>query len=249
MNFSISGLPQTLTLKFLSCSVKNITFVKTPQKSNSPPAKGLQKLKKKLQQGAPVSVLLLGDSITALAKNRSHSYFAFEQLRQHFKSEIKIVNCAISGHSARSGRIVLPRSLAALPQPDLVCLLYGANDCKAIETAADYNSKVFESHLQALIQSVSNNTANNPEFLLINGVPRVDQKTMLSKGLVEPLLPAYDRISDELGLIKCDTMSAFLELPVQAKRSYYKDTIHQQEAGQKFMGSVIATKLLKHLKP
>jgi len=158
----------------------------------------------------------------------------------------EVANAAIGGHSCRGGQIVLQRSLQKMPKPDLVYIMYGANDCKAITPTSGFNDKVFEAQLDSLIRRVTEKTGGT-EFILVNGVPRIDPKTGKSKNFVEPLMPAYERLSKKYGLVLCDTMSVYQNLSREEQEKYYKDSVHQTQEGLKFMGALIAKTIKENM--
>lgn len=231
-----------------SFKIRNIKFVQTKIPNAPPLAGGLSRLKEKLQKGEAVKVLLLGDSITDMGKSESHTFHAFEELKKKFSSQVTVCNMAIGGHSVRGANIVLPRSLAKLPSPDLTVIFFGANDCKSITPTSGFSAKIFSRQLERLIQRVNRLSGGSSEFLLINGVPRLDKKKVgVSTGLVEKLAPAYTQIAEEHKLILCDTLGPYNKLNKSEKELYYKDTVHQDQPGLKFLGSLIAETILNKI--
>ena len=224
--------------------VRKVKFIQLPETAQLPLKQGLKMVKKKLASGQKLNVLLLGDSITEMGKDQSH--FVHAMSKRH--KEAIVVNAAIGGHSVRGGELVLSRSLKKMPKPDLVFIMYGANDCKAITETSGFNSEVFEQQLLSLIHKVNRQTSGQSEFLLVNGAPRIDRDTFESKGFVEPLAPAYKRISEKHGLVLCDSLSTYLKLSAADKELYYRDTIHQNQEGLKFLGSLIANTIQKAIK-
>ena len=232
-----------------SFSIRNLEFIKAELPKPAKIQGGLNNLKKKLEAGDDVNVLLLGDSITYYGQDKSHGFYAFEELKNQYKSKVTVHNGAIGGHSVRGGKIILDRNLAVMPKPDLVFAFYGANDCKTLENPEhQFTAKVFEMQLEALLQAVSDKTQGAPEFLLINGVPRCDKESMETRGIVEPLMPAYTNLSKKYDITLVDSMSVFLKLSKEEKQKYYKDTIHQNDTGLQFIGSLVADKLKQELK-
>ena len=214
-----------------SFQIRNIKFVQAPEILKLPLKKGIPNFLEKLKANQSVKILLIGDSITEHGKDLSHTYHGMKQLGK----EAEVFNAAIGGHSSRCGEIVLERSVGRMPKPDLIVLMYGANDCKLVTSP-----QLFESHLMNTINKLNRLTDGNSEFLLINGVPRLEKGSMQSKEIVEKITPAYDLIAQKHGLLVVDSMSAFLALNEEDKKQYYKDTIHQTQEGQKFIGRLIS---------
>ena len=223
-----------------SFSIRNINFSQA-NKAEVKIKGGLDNTKSKLTNKQSLNVLLLGDSITFQGKDQNHTYFAFEQLNALKHSNI--VNAAMGGHTSRAGNTILSRSLAKMPNPDLTVIFFGANDCKAIQEGNGFNSAVFEKQLLQLIKNVSARTNGKSEFLLINGVPRVEKGSLVSTGAVEKITSAYKKISKEHQLVLCDTIELYNQLPMDQKKAYYKDTVHQTSEGLQFIGKQIALKL------
>ncbi|WDE95220.1 SGNH/GDSL hydrolase family protein [Lentisphaera profundi] len=219
-----------------SFAIRNFKFVQAPKVKNLAIKKGIDAFVGKLANDEPVKILLLGDSITEHGKELSHTYHAMQLLGK----KAKVVNAAIGGQTSRGGEIIFERSLRKLPNPDLIVIMYGANDCNNMGEGTGFNDLVFEKHLMNLINKVNHSTNGKCEFLLINGVPRVDKETRISENRVEPLLPAIERVSKQYDLILCDTMSRFLANSKEENDQYYKDGIHQNQEGLKFMGEIIA---------
>lgn len=222
-------------------SIRNIKFTKVKTAEAKIKA-GLKNTRSKLNNKKPLNILLLGDSITHMGKDQSHTFFAMQQLNT--LGHTNIVNAAIGGHTSRAGNIILSRSLNKMPNPDLTVIFYGANDCKAVQDGSGFNSQVFEKQLMQLIQNVSTRTNGKSEFLLINGVPRVEKGTLETTGVVEKISDAYQRIAKGHGLVLCNTIDLYNQLPLAEKKTYYKDTVHQTPEGLKFIGKQIA-KILK----
>ncbi|WDE95207.1 GDSL-type esterase/lipase family protein [Lentisphaera profundi] len=219
--------------------IRNIKFNECTQDPKLALNKGIDKFAKKLKNHQLVKVLLLGDSITEMGAEQSHFFHAMNEV----KAKASIVNAAIGGHSVRGGDLVLKRSLKKMPQPDLIVIMYGANDCKAMTATSGFNDRVFEQQLLKLIHKVNDLTQGKSEFLLINGVPRIDAETGVSQKSVEELTPAYKRIAEQYGLVLCDSMSSYLKLSREDQKKYYRDSVHQNQVGLQFMGQLISQKL------
>lgn len=227
--------------------IKDIEFIEEDQQQKLKITKGIAKSCSKIKNGKHLKVLLLGDSITYLGKGKSHFYHALKQIEIP-DSKFDVANMAISGHSVRGGSIVLARSLAAMPDPDLVIIMYGANDCKSVSLNSGFSSVVFESQLEHFLHHINRLTKGKSEFILLNGVPRINIKSKKSEGSVEKLSPAYENLSKKYSLPLCDTMSAYLEMSPESKAKYYRDSVHQNQRGLEFIGKHIAKTLLKNLR-
>jgi lysophospholipase L1-like esterase len=230
------------TPKF-SFEIRNIRVL--PKMSNvpiQPYSKGLTKVKNLIQQKKPLNILMLGDSITDMGEGKSHGYHCAQLIKQKWNVDAEVVNAGIGGHSVRAGTIVLPRSIRMMPNPDLVCVMYGANDCKAATgefNNSGFNEDVFARNLEGLIDQVRRQTGGQADIVLISGVPRLDGKTWITTGAVENIVGAYKKVADKKETAFCDTFPVVLALPVAQKKIYYKDTVHQKPAGLAFIGQIL----------
>ncbi|MCM8531805.1 MAG: GDSL-type esterase/lipase family protein [Lentisphaeraceae bacterium] len=231
-----------------SFSIRNIKFTNKAYPSKTKLTQGLQKTIAKIKEKKKVKVLLLGDSITDMGRSLSHTVHAFRTLEKKHACSFEIVNAAIGGHSVRGGQIILPRSLAKMAKPDLTVLFFGANDCKSVNGTNGFSEQVFQKQLYNLIDRLNENTKGHTEFLLINGVPRIDKTTMLSTGIVEKISGAYEKLNLAHNLTLCDTMASYNKLSTDKKKVYFKDTIHQTQEGLKFIGSLIEQRISKEIK-
>ena len=213
---------------------------------------GLARTRNLIENGKPLQILLLGDSITDFGGDANYGFQCGQLLKQRWHVDARVYNAGIGGHSVRAGTIVLPRSLRAMPDPDLVCILYGANDCKAVNDQAGYNEAVFARNLEMLIDQVRRGTKGTADIMLLSGVPRLD-KNMQSAGTIEKIIGACKRVASERQTAFCDTFPLYLALPEAEKKKVYRDTIHQTPQGQVFLGELlfmtIAADLQQFAKP
>lgn len=231
-----------------SFSIRNIKFTTKKYPTEIRINYGLKNTVKKIKNGENIKVLLLGDSITDMGRDQSHSVHAFKALQRKYGGSFEIVNAAIGGHSVRGGQIILPRSLAKMPKPDLAVIFFGANDCKSNTGSNGFSEQVFEKQVLGLIKMLNGKTNGHTEYLLINGVPRIDKANKISTGAVEQISGAYTNISKQHKLSLCDTMAVLNKLSVDKKRIYFKDTVHQTQEGLKFIGTLIKKAIIKEMK-
>jgi lysophospholipase L1-like esterase len=224
-----------------SFSIRNVKFSAENNSKNMSVRQGLKQSISKIKNKEKINVLLLGDSITHMGKDNNHTYHAFKEMNA--LGNATIINAAMGGHTSRAANVILSRSLAKMPNPDLTIIFFGANDCKAVQEGNGFTSKVFEKNLLQLIKNVNQRTHGKSEFLLINGVPRVNKADMISTGEVEKITAAYKNIAKEHGLVLCDTIELYNQLPLKDKKAYYRDTVHQSQKGLAFIGKQIAQKL------
>jgi lysophospholipase L1-like esterase len=83
----------------------------------------------RMKAGEPVTVLALGDSITAAPGNDgAYPAMLMGMLRKHYRNDrIDVVNCAIGGSTTSHGRQWLIRDVTGV-QADLVTIMFGYNE-------------------------------------------------------------------------------------------------------------------------
>jgi lysophospholipase L1-like esterase len=196
-----------------------------------------------LGHGQTLKILLIGDSITDFGGPRSYGYFLGQKIQQTWGNACEVANCGIAGHTVRGGLIVLPRSLHTMPDPDLVCVLFGANDIKALGVKPEFTEAVFRTELEQLIDRIRAGTGGKADLCLLNGVPRLLPNSSDSAGTIEKIDAAVKEASVEKKTAFVDTFAAYLVLTPEQKKIDYRDTVHQKPAGQEFLGNLVFTEL------
>lgn len=119
----------------------------------------------KLQAKRPVTIVLLGDSITAGANASSKGYaphmppwgvlVAFE-LEKHYSTKVQLVRLGVGGATSDGGVKKIPEVCAA--KPDLVIIAFGMND------VAGHNPAAYARNTKAMIEGIH---ADNPQTAVI----------------------------------------------------------------------------------
>ncbi len=229
--------------------IRNLKFVKLPPRSpEPPPSKGLERVSELLRKGQPVNVLLLGDSITDFGRDKSYAWYAGQALEGQFKSQFSIVNAGVAGHSVRGGMIFLPRTLSMLSTPpDLVCVMYGANDCKAWNEKGDFTEAVFQEQLEAFIDRIRRSTGGKADVLLLSEVPRLNKERNASTGEVERVIGAVEKAAKSRQAAFLDSFGSTLNSTPAEWAQCYSDTIHQSDLGQQRLGDLMAKKIVAEM--
>ena len=222
-------------------SVRNIEFIDAGVIVHPEHKEKLVKTKELLEDSQPIKIMLLGDSISDHPGENNQVSKAFEKLKLIYGSNIEVANCAVAGHTSRSADIILDRSFLQMPNPDLVFLMFGANDCKATEfEGAGFNEDVFKAHLEHLINRIHRKTNGDVEIFLLSGVPRLEENDRSkSTGLVEKIAGAYPRIAEEYNLAYLNTIPFFTGLSAGDITNYMADTVHLTQAGTDYLGDLI----------
>ena len=224
----------------ISFEIRNISLVKKAAEFST----GLSKTHSILKSKKPLKILLLGDSITDLGKNKSYAFYCGQLIEKKFKNKVKVANCGISGHSVRGGTIVLARSLRTMPNPDLVCIFYGANDCKAANSQSVFDANTFKIQITKLISKIRKATNGKADILLINGIPRLNKDKLKSSGEVEKIVTGVKQAAKENKTSFLNTFDNYLNLAPAERKKYYRDTIHQNHTGLRYIGKLMFDKII-----
>jgi lysophospholipase L1-like esterase len=217
-----------------------LPIVEVPKKVST----GLSRTRAIIKQKGHLNILMLGDSITMHGKDQTYGYHFAKKLEEQFGITSSVANAGIGGHTVRGGRVVLKRSLKLMPNPDLVFVMYGANDCKSVQTSG-LTAESFHVQYGALIDDLRIATGGKTDIVVLTGVPRLNKERTETSGVVEPIVPGVHAVAKSRDLALVDTFPAFLKLTPERVEAYYKDTIHQLPGGQVFMGELAYEQILK----
>jgi len=122
----------------------------------------------KLQQGEPVSIVLLGDSISSGCNASGwaggapfqppYQDLLEQHLAAHYKSKVKLHNLSVGGTSTPWGITQIPKVVEV--EPDLILLAFGMND-SAGRSPEEYGKNI------AQMIATAKKTLPNVEFILI----------------------------------------------------------------------------------
>jgi lysophospholipase L1-like esterase len=202
----------------------------------------LAKLKKRTGEKQNINVLLLGDSLTATNKENSWGHRFIARLANAYGIEATVHNAAVPGHTTRGGYIVLERSLLGMPEPDLVCMLYGANDAKGIGISSGsepMTARDMQFYYEDLIDRVRTMTHGNADLLLLTGNPRYTTKGGPDSAfIVEEILDGIIAAASSRDVFLINTFCEYTALSNDDIARYVKDTVHPSEAGIDFLASL-----------
>ncbi|HJN15232.1 MAG TPA: GDSL-type esterase/lipase family protein, partial [Armatimonadota bacterium] len=115
-----------------SFAIDQIALEPTIEATPAPDGNGIARTLAKLEAGEPVTIVTMGDSLSAKEHwaNREVLWSSLleERLEAKYGSEVTIVNCAIGGTTLNANLVLIPRWLKVAPQPDLVTVWFGYND-------------------------------------------------------------------------------------------------------------------------
>jgi len=202
----------------------------------TPAEGGTPRLLAKLRAKEPVTVVTMGDSLSAKEHwaNREvlWSNVLAEKLRARYGSEVTVVNPAIGGTTLNSNLVLMPRWLKQAPKPDLVTVWFGFNDWDA---GARHDS--FAKMLGFAVDRVRRMTAGQAEVLLMTtcpAIPRWDD--------MEELAVAAREVADARHAALADVAAAFHEAGAdEARRAelYCTDSVHLGRAGHELAADTV----------
>ncbi|MFC1479776.1 CIA30 family protein [Planctomycetota bacterium] len=194
---------------------------------------GLSRTRKLLASGKPLKILALGDSITWRGKKRAYSYYLGTKLKEKYGSSFKDCNRGIAGYSIRGGAISLPRDIRAMPDPDLVLVFFGANDCKAV--ARGLTAPIFAAQTANLVDRIRIATNGQADILILSGVPR----GIKPNEPVGKIVTGLEQAAKERKTGFCDTYTLFKNMKPNEHKKYSRDGVHLNDAGQKIMAELV----------
>jgi len=194
----------------------------TPQRTGAP------RTLAKLEAGQPVTIVTVGDSLSAAEHwaNREvlWSNVLAGKLHEQFGSEVTVVNAAIGGTPLNTNLVLMPRWLKGTPQPDLVTVWFGFNDWDLGMREAQ-----FAKMLGFAVDRIRRMTGGESEVLLMTTCPAVARWDTM-----EELAEAAREVAAEKRTGLADVSAAFHEAggdEAQRKTLYCRDETHLSGAG------------------
>ena len=176
----------------------------------------------------------MGDSLTDTAHwaNRQTNWPALlqKQIKEKYKSEVKIVNPAIGGTQLRQNLVLMPRWLAQTSEPDLVTVCFGGNDWDAGMRGPQFT----ESNLEA-IDRIRRATKGKSDVLILTTAPCVARWTTAAE-----LADACRKAAQERNAGLADIERAFFEAGKSDKEKLFvNDKVHLGPAGHEVVAKTV----------
>jgi lysophospholipase L1-like esterase len=145
---------------------------KTPEQpapANAPP-RGLERLRAKLRQHRPVTIVTMGDSLTdehhwSNQKVVWHRLLA-AALKAKYGGEVTVVNSAIGGTTLSQNLVLMPRWAKEAPSPDLVTVWFGGNDWDS-----GVRGPRFGEYLRLAVDRIRRQTHGSADVLIMTTCP------------------------------------------------------------------------------
>ncbi|HBC88694.1 MAG TPA: hypothetical protein DCZ94_17260 [Lentisphaeria bacterium] len=225
-----------------SFSIDQIQFEeKVPSEKNTPKLKSFDEVLKLLKDKKPVSILCLGDSITAGTSLKSPDTERYAQVlekllrKQYGYDQITVISKAVGGAQGNDLRLWLDRDFAGTP-PDLVTIMYGYND-----KTWGYPKEYFTYSLNDYLDRIARKTNGASSVLLITTIPGKNERFFMMDDYAE----CVRGIAKERGLALCDAAKEFKAFGRAGIDSYMADQAHPNAKGHEVMANSIAGALGK----
>ncbi len=175
------------------------------QTDYTPAEGGAPRVLAKLRAKEPVTIVTIGDSLTD-PRHWANSHTIWTNLlgttlREMYETDVQIVNAAVGGHQLTHGLALTSLWLPGRPEPDLITVLFGAND---------YWNGMTPEHFRHVyhfgIDRLRRLTKGKSELLLMNCLPIRDEWNALDAQAEAVRLTAQDK---RTGF--CDTYGTFKE--------------------------------------
>ncbi len=136
----------------------------------APSATGLDRVRAKLRDHKPITLVTMGDSLSDKHhwSNREilWSELLAKELKTKYASEVTLINPAIGGTTLSQNIITMPRWSKQAPTPDLVAVWFGGNDW---ETGV--RGPRFAEYLRLAVDHIRRQTHGSADILLMTPAP------------------------------------------------------------------------------
>lgn len=213
-----------------------------PEEDPAQPSTGLTRVRAKLARGEPISVVLMGDSLTDTRHwaNREENWPAmFQQaLLATYHSKAELTNTAIGGTELRQNLVLIPRWSIAHSDADLVIICFGGNDW-----SSGMRGPLFEQTCLDAIDRVRRATAGHADVLLCTTCPSVERWETMAE-----LAAACRRAAQAKNAGLADVEAAFHEAGKTSddrERLFVSDKTHLSPAGHRTFCAAVMKALAK----
>ena len=194
-------------------------------RDDRPDGPPLGRVRTKLKEGRPVTIVTLGDSLTDKRHwaNREVAWVDLLKDRiRKFGSDATVVNPAIGGTQLRQGLVLIPRWLDQTPEPDLVTILFGGND-----RDAGIRGEEFERTCADAVDRIRRATKGKADVLILTTIPSAAHPEATGE-----LAEACRRASRDRNAGLADTAGAFHAPGNEGRdRLFAGDRVHLSREG------------------
>ncbi len=194
-----------------------------------------------LKKGGPLSIVCLGDSITAgtslpNADKERYANLLQDKLRAQLKTDkINAVSLAVGGAHLYDTTAWLNRDFIGEP-PDLVTLMIGYNNKTAANSPA-----YFAQALRDFIDMFAAKTKGKTALLLIPTIPGKDYRF----NMMDDYAQIVRDVAKELGLPVCDIQKVFKAVGQDKIADYFADMAHPNAKGHELFATTLTDFLIE----
>jgi len=197
---------------------------------------GLANTMAKLKAGEPVTIVTMGDSLSAKEHwaNRDvlWSRLLEEKLEAQYGGDVTIVNVAIGGTTLNANLVLMPMWLKTTPKPDLVTVWFGYNDWDS-----GMRGERFREMLGYAVDRIRRMTGGTSEVMLLSTCPALNRWDDMAE-----LADAVRTVASEKHTGLADVAAAFHTAGAdEAKRTdlYAWDATHLGAAGHELAAETV----------
>ena len=211
-----------------------------PDASPIPSLQTIDTVRAKLTAKQPVSILCLGDSITAGTSlgnpdNERYAQVLERMLRERLGTDtVTVVSRAVGGAQGNDLRLWTERDFTGI-EPDLTIIMFGYND-KTWGYPADYYGYVLSDYVDRIAAKTSGKTS----VLLLPPIPGRGPRFVMMDDYAE----TARKIAAERGLALCDVNKVFKTFGREGLNTYMADDAHPNAKGHVLMAQTIADVLV-----
>lgn len=207
-----------------------------PPAAEAPARPGLDAVQAKLAGKKPVSILCLGDSITAGTSLGNADQERYAQVLERLLrercgyDEITVVSRAVGGAQGNDLRLWVERDFTGI-EPDLAIVMFGYND-KTWGYPADYYGHIVSDY----VRRIARQTAGRTAVLLLTPIPGRGPRTIMMDDYAE----AARRVAKNDAIALCDMHQVFKAFGREGLNAYMADNAHPNAKGHATMAQTIA---------
>ena len=147
----------------------------------TPKGDPLERLRAKLKDKKPITIVTMGDSLTDKKHNsnspatvKTWAEQLADKIKAKYGSEVKYVNPSLGGRTLGACSVLIPTWLKDAPQPDLVTVFFGGNDYDTFtaQKTSDADMTTYFNGWQAQnVDRIRRLTKGSPDIILMTTAP------------------------------------------------------------------------------
>lgn len=207
--------------------------IPAPPTNFQPTGDPLARVKAKIRAGQPITIVTMGDSLTDFRhwSNRETNWptMLSQKLKDEHKVTMTLINPALGGTELRQNVVLIPRWVQQNAAPDLVTVLFGANDYASGMRGAD-----FQIAQEDAVRRIRRATGGKSDVLLISPRPNLDNLDALGEMAEATRKAAH---SQNAGL--ADVYKIYRDKSGDLTPLYGWDKVHLSKEGQEVVSNTV----------